>query len=508
MIKINKKSFDIDNTLNIINMSLAGENNEYIKITVNDGNEHGLVIGDEISFNKYYKESGYDNILTTKTVKVIDIIDNQTFIIDFIPNTKLYVIDENPPQLSERILTLSGYFNILPCDIEKYNKLVNNFNVIFNKGGIDELTVINVYNVDGNANIYGGGSDYNVSELHLNEIYIKLNNEEGSLIDCSITFSCNEFFFIKNNQCIMFSNVKLNKNNVFYNIPVTLASNDDYERLMQEENLTKHFNLNVKPYIIPEIINTEKVKYKPILDDSNYADSLIFNLHFRVRNMENNEWYIEDSEKYWNGIDNLSELNDEPDSLYYLGFTDEDILNQKMKLKKSFLRLSFYDSKDPLTQKLLFYSTIFMDSGSLYGKYLKLLRNARKKGLGTNILEMDCKGENILNSQFVVCDEYNEKKSSEGYNLYLFEDDAPLKNEEKDIYLKVEFNHAGYGRTIPMTLMTNEGLTLQNYFDNLYINVKLSYNNKGYVYFIPEVQNRDNSLIFNLFEPKLEEEKN
>ena len=117
-----------------------------------------------------------------------------------------------------------------------------------------------------------------------------------------------------------------------------------------------------------------------------------------------------------------------------------------------------------------------------------------------------------LSSQFIVYDEYNTTRSSEGYNLYLFEDDALEKNIETDIYLKVEFNHAGYGRTIPFVMWNMDnpesGLTMDNLFDCLYFKVKIMYTDKGYVYTIPDaINDSNNRMIINLFEPRLEMEK-
>ena len=69
MVTINRKSIDIDNCLDIIDMVVI-ENG--IKITINDNNEHGLIIGDEVSLNKYFITNGEKNILTAKIVKVIE----------------------------------------------------------------------------------------------------------------------------------------------------------------------------------------------------------------------------------------------------------------------------------------------------------------------------------------------------------------------------------------------------------------------------------------------------
>ena len=53
------------------------------------------------------------------------------------------------------------------------------------------------------------------------------------------------------------------------------------------------------------------------------------------------------------------------DLLGYLGFTDDDVYYQKDALKKSFLRLSFYDSPNRETQKLLYYYTIYFDTNMI-----------------------------------------------------------------------------------------------------------------------------------------------
>lgn len=46
-------------------------------------------------------------------------------------------------------------------------------------------------------------------------------------------------------------------------------------------------------------------------------------------------------------------------------------------------------------------------------------------------------------------DKWSSDRTSEGFYLYLW-NDASNSIVPEDIYLKVEFNHAGYGRTIPM----------------------------------------------------------
>ena len=141
-----------------------------------------------------------------------------------------------------------------------------------------------------------------------------------------------------------------------------------------------------------------------------------------------------------------------------------------------------------------------------------------------------------VTSQLMVNDEYDMTRSGEGFNLYLFREDAPVENDPQDIYMKVEFNHAGIGRTVPLIRWPKEKdeegkeipngnadkLTIENYLSNLYIKVRIALTEKGYVYTFPNTvssEDKNNGgkrngivwenerLILNLFEPMLETDK-
>ena len=95
---------------------------------------------------------------------------------------------------------------------------------------------------------------------------------------------------------------------------------------------------------------------------------------------------------------------------------------------------------------LLFYSTIFLDSGELYEKYIKNI-DKKIKNQNISLVNDNTLGNDNLTVSFNVCDRYNRSKSSEGFYLYLFPDDID-NNKERTIYMKVEFNHAGYGKKV------------------------------------------------------------
>ena len=263
-------------------------------------------------------------------------------------------------------------------------------------------------------------------------------------------------------------------------------------------------------------------------------------------------WHLSDVTETWNGngVDRPTikredlyddeEFVNSSNLIGYLGFTDEDVYNQKNRIKKTFIRLSFYDSKDPLTQNLLYYSTIFLDSGDLFGKFVK-----RKAWLSEDEDYDEALNPVVWSSastsdpcsavtcQMMVNDEYDMTRSGEGFNLYLFRADAPIENELQNIYMKVEFNHAGYGRTVPLIRWPKElgadgkeslngnarKLTMGTYLDALYIPIQITLTDMGYVYSFPNaISAEDDSkggrkngivwenerLVLNLFEPMIE----
>lgn len=245
--------------------------------------------------------------------------------------------------------------------------------------------------------------------------------------------------------------------------------------------------------------------------------------------IENKDYRIDD-DGYKTQRDGRNKLKEyQSDLLSYLGFTNDDVKYQKSKLKKSFLRISFYDSDNIGNQNLLHTATIFLDSGELFAKYIKnidtddtyivkgdfkdrenniqyskgeIIESKVYRKLGSdyqkncivngelmaivgassipvadsttvynkcgirvnrepmreNVITDDELSNNVnelerlrLSSQIKVCDKYSSKRSSEGFYFYTY------KNNDNgvfpsDIYMRVEFNHAGYGRTIPFMM--------------------------------------------------------
>jgi hypothetical protein len=385
-------------------------------------------------------------------------------------------------------------------------------------------------------------------------------------------------------------------------IGISLPVGQDFTMGLNQEQLVKRdFVDREMAKVINPIVDLEKVVYTPCYTTEMYQegvvyqslnndgqvgklkdiDTLQFNFHFRDRfkytesgGQVTEKWYeftdnwLTQDGVYWNGYmlgggkltprDNgvlvSKDGDNQSDLLGYLGFTTDDVRYQKDKIRKTFVRLSFYDSPDPRHQKLLYYSTIFMNSAELFEKFANNLFTTgyidifypERTGVTTCGVNHEYNpGENEatpptsgftldetkrLSSRIEVQDKYNSMSSSEGFYLYLFKEDSP-KIMARSIYMKVEFNHAGNGRTIPFMMpvdnsykpipiessnfpykgfMKNDGsgIDMLAYYKALFIEVKIVYDapTGRYLYFLPQGmgEKKDRTLVFNLFEAKVQ----
>jgi hypothetical protein len=371
--------------------------------------------------------------------------------------------------------------------------------------------------------------------------------------------------------------------NFHYTIPLKLEQDSFSVSLTSEDSLFSLQINDLKETIVPDVIDMERLKYCPVIkgEDDNFhiATGMTFNLHFRCReeipddsrhlnssftsgNVYFDSWHINSEASdytWWNHyqskysgatFDNKSfteffnASGETSDLLRFLNFNDNDVRFNKKKVKESFIRLYYYDNNDPLSQKLLAYSTIFLDGVNLSGKFIKQMawvndyvnnsisdiknnsNSSNNEILANNVktlLEKMNSNQSVayvsidegvrLDSKITITNEYDRTKSSEGFNIYLFASDHNynLENNEKTIYMKVEFNHAGNGQTIPMIMWPKDengefcGLTVDNFFNALYIPIKICYILDRYVYYIPSALNKNGNISLILFEPKLDE---
>lgn len=418
----------------------------------------------------------------------------------------------------------------------------------------------------------------NIGELPLNHLYY---GKRGVLDVTRDNMKWNQSLLMPNDNQSVF----ITKTNVKLYIPISLKSSND---LYQESNIKEYFVQHEEEKAVNSPIEMEKYVYTPVivktktLTTETYEDctKINFNLHFRAHSGD--DWTVNDSDswnfvkdgdnnnwtdnKYYSYAQSSSTLDNkwnrscQSDLLKYLGFTTNDVKFQKNKLKKSFLRLSFYDSDDTGSQSLLAYSTVFMDCNKLYSKFVarsnfecyfddngdivKGIKAEREVNTGSqyingslmNILDVSSMNKEViedyrLSSQITTKNKYLSDNSSEGFYLYTWElSDIP--SIPTDIYMKVEFNHAGYGRNIPMMapyrdtlnnkgFKTNEeiigdwsnggGYGIKKYTRYSYIHLKAKYdiNTKRHIYYLdPDTygvnQAVDGNVInINLYEARI-----
>lgn len=392
----------------------------------------------------------------------------------------------------------------------------------------------------------------------------------------------------------LFDDLILFCDSTYINISLPLV-NDVGGNPLQDDLVERDFVKRKTEELINPIVDMEKDVYLPkyipthkyvgSATDFEPIDEIRINLHFRTRNEDTwkinegyslvdtsgktDNWFVTDFYPYKGMFSgntetdkkNANTLQETSDIMGLLYFTNDDIFYQKQKVGKSFVRLTFYDTPDPNTQSLLCNSCVFFDYHSMFKTYM----DNSQKGINKFCIaeEVDTEKNNIrvkkisvktevvgkktnnptideahrISSRLTVKNKYETTTSSEGFYLYIFREYSE-NLRPKPIYMKVEFNHAGIGRTIPFTIpmkWTNpdgdnienperplmlsattdveemkEGIPLSRVRTQLYIPLYAVYDfkNKEYAYVFDEryVDVKDGVVNLNLFELKVKDE--
>lgn len=245
------------------------------------------------------------------------------------------------------------------------------------------------------------------------------------------------------------------------NLRVSVPIAEDFATNAFAEDAFNSFAESRKNRAVNEIIDYEKMKFTPCYRGSNgkiqLYNSIKFNINLRDRK-GSEDWTVND-ENYWFAYNTISQSGrlkktnknvSGADIISSLDFEDNDIYYQKNKVKNTFLRISFYNSNDRKTQQLLYSAKLYLDSGRLYGKYIKDVEN-RPESKGMVVDDWGL-GENGLYVDFTCSSSYDTGNTSEGFYLYLFPSNLNEETKGGTIYMKAELNNSKYGYTIPLTL--------------------------------------------------------
>lgn len=361
-------------------------------------------------------------------------------------------------------------------------------------------------------------------------IAMAMPNENGVYENGVTHFACeNERYYSISGSTVSFKpNVEVFLEENCIRISGALEENFDVN-LFQRDAIEKKFFFEKN-----KTIDFEKQIFYPVYGQNlKNMSSISYNIYFRQRTgvEQPTDGTVADYEegiKKWkineHGKWNVTATTDSPygDLVGYAGFTDDDIYYQKKKVGMSFLRLSLYDTKDRLTQSLLGYSTMFLDSTAFYKKYV--LKKNRAVALEQKDKYIVFRTDDPqLGINFSCANKYNSDQSSEGFYLYLFPsllETQPKSGDWSLIYMKAEFNNAKYGKTVPFINVINgmpkddyietvSGDTENTYvdmnalFEDMYIEIKIKYdkNTKRYVWRFSDYDSAD--VVINLFEPRV-----
>lgn len=465
--------------------------NEYL-VTFRCPDDIPLEIGQTVNVNCDYKTEDdvlglNDSMLEHFTARVVKV--------DHIDYTFSIAIDrlkqiERPKTVEEYEEDGVVYWEFLFDEIHGFLPTDINISIVLRRSGIysnviEGLEYVNSYRLKWVYNPYYP----NISEI---SDLLFTNRMIG------VSFYREQFVFQENSESTQYNfnlslpTVTLEKPKMTLRIPINVKSD---VTLLKENIINSVFVENSVENAINGVVDMEKIPYTPVIinSKSEYLNirRINFNLHLREHSGEN--WTVKTEDtwncfKLFNGSSPdetfypYSNNNNQSDLLGCLGFTNKDVKYQKNTLKKSFLRLSYYDSMNEGNQNLLAYSVLYFDTANLYSKYLYthnlpiyVNRSFEADGGGYEILtggkvDNEVKRSELLkyinidsdetvekyriSSQISVENKWLSKRTSEGFYVYLWTDNdngvIPT-----DLYMQVELNHAGFGRTIPFMLPYN-----------------------------------------------------
>ena len=382
---------------------------------------------------------------------------------------------------------------------------------------------------------------------------------EGELenVDLTNIFSTNDSRFFRiwseneleeNIEYIAHKNTVLQLSEETLNLNIGIGH--DFNTDLQHDVLISDYIDEIKGKYASTPQDFEKAMFVPCCDNCE-PKSLSFNIFLRQRHFfeDEMEWKLSsynnstntweyDENAMWNSYTYLGNdtgytydgyTKDTGDLLGDLGFDDNDVLNQNKRLAKTFIRLLFFDSKDRATQTLLFYSTIFINTTDMYSKLIKnitshqkeKLEKSQKKQINEDYVSI-INGTNTdlqLTCTFSCCDKNNMNQSSEGFYVYLFPSLVDKLKDENDIstiYMRVEFNHAKYGKTIPLVFCDEPledytktstsgfvGTDLLKLYDDMYIPIEIKNANGKYFWCFSCNGGDEYNPVFSLWEPKI-----
>ena len=230
------------------------------------------------------------------------------------------------------------------------------------------------------------------------------------------------------------------------NIPISMTS----QIIGQSDVVERDFVSNEVEEAINEILDYEKTRVSPITKTSNLPiNKIIYSVDLL-------------GDKFYGNTN--------------FGFTDDDIKYLRDNFKETFLNLSFYDSDNPLDQRLITYTTLY---STLQPSDLVTQITATDKVIGQP------KKANLIPVEFVLENPvFNPRGFSEGFFLYYYKEELKV-GQSIDLYMRASFKNAKSGKGVNL-MVKPVAKKINELIHELYTKFTITRTNDGYYYFIDD----------------------
>jgi hypothetical protein len=267
---------------------------------------------------------------------------------------------------------------------------------------------------------------------------------------------------IANRYQINLSTISSGATDIYLNIPLSLESQEiGKSELIQ----TKFVDVETEKAINP-ILDYDKVRFLPVNSNNVNINKITYALD------------LTGSTKYGS-----------------IGFDNDDIKFERNNFKQTFLYLAFYDTDNPMNQRLVSYITLFSEitpsnllpnnetQTAIYGSVIGL------PGQTKPAIEIPL--------QFTLSSPiFNPRGFNEGYHLYDYKDELDI-GQSKYLYMKASFKNAKTGKTTGLMVKNTSQLKIDEVIKEVYTRYKLFRTITGYYYQIDNTYQIDTTTGVN-----------
>ena len=250
-----------------------------------------------------------------------------------------------------------------------------------------------------------------------------------------------------NRYQINLSTISSGATDFYLNIPLSLESQEiGKSELIQ----TKFVDVETEKAINP-ILDYDKVRFLPVNSNNVNINKITYSLD------------LTGSTKYGD-----------------IGFDNDDIKFERNNFSQTFLYLAFYDTDNPMNQRLVSYITLFSE---ITPDNL-LPNNDGQIAIYNKIIGLpgQPKPANEIPLQFTLSSPiFNPRGFNEGYHLYDYKDELNI-DEWKYLYMKASFKNAKTGKSTGLMVKNTDKLKIDEVIKEVYTRYKLFRTITGYYY--------------------------